>query len=149
MNQTLKLHSHSLIPRALFRIFTEPLTASTCSSFVVIFPGIIFKYSVMVFFIIPVAPTITGTISAFLNFHILLTSFFRSWYLVIFLISVAFIQSHWELKPQSTMPFFPFLCLSTMSGRNALFAMSTLDGIILSYVSITCSFSRIRSGVFP
>ena len=51
----------NLVPRALFKIFTEPLTASTCSSFVVIFPGMIFKYSVRVFFVIPVAPTITGT----------------------------------------------------------------------------------------
>jgi len=44
------------------------------------------------------------------------------------------------------MPFFP-LSLSTMSGSNALFVMSTLDGIILSCVSVLCSFSRIGLGL--
>jgi len=90
MNQTVKFRSHRLVLRALFKIFTEPLTTSTCSSFVVMFSGMIFKCSVMVFFIIPVAPTITGPISVFFNCHILWTSFFRFWNLIICLISVAF-----------------------------------------------------------
>jgi len=38
---------------------------------------------------ITLALTINGTISAFFNFQVLLTSFFRSWYFLIFLISVA------------------------------------------------------------
>ena len=147
MNQTVKFRSHSLVPRALFTIFTEPLTASTCTSFVVIFPGMIFKCSVRVFFLIPAALTTTGIISAFFNFYILMTSFFRSWYLVIFLISVAFSPMSLRTETLINNADFSFLCLSTLSGHNALFAMSTLDGIILSYVSIICSFSRIGFGL--
>ena len=42
---------------------------------------------------------------------------------------------------------FSFLCLSTMSRCNALFATSILDGIILSHVSTVRSFSRKSSGL--
>ena len=41
MNQTVKHRSHSLVPKALFKISTEPLIVSTCSSFGVIFPRMI------------------------------------------------------------------------------------------------------------
>uniref|UniRef100_A0A8C4PYF6 Senataxin n=1 Tax=Eptatretus burgeri TaxID=7764 RepID=A0A8C4PYF6_EPTBU len=47
MNQTVKFRSHRLVSRALFRIFMKPLAASTCSSFVVIFPGMLFILGVL------------------------------------------------------------------------------------------------------
>ena len=88
-----------------------------------------------------------GTISAFFNFHVLLTSFFRSWYLVIFLISVVFSPKSLGTETSINNNDFSFLCLSKMSGHNALFAMSTLHGIILSNVSILCSFLLIGFGL--
>ena len=147
MNQIVKFRSHRLVLRALFKIFTEPLTTSTCSSFVVMFSGMIFKCSVMVFFIIPVAPTITGPISVFFYCHILWTSFFRFWNLIICLISVAFSPKSLGTETLINNGVFSFSCFSNMSRRNALFVMSTLDGIILSHVSIICSFSRIGYGL--
>ena len=141
----MKFHSQSLVQRALFRIFTEPLTASSCSLFVVIFPGIIFKSSVRVFFLVPAAPIITDIIPAFCNFQILLTSFFRSWYLVMFLISAASSPKSLGTETSIKNADFSFLCFNSMSGHDALFAMSTLDGIISSRVSTLCVFSRIRS----
>ena len=53
--------SQSFVPRAVFRIVTEPRTASKSSVLVVIFPGMVFCISVRFFVIIPIAPTITGT----------------------------------------------------------------------------------------
>ena len=61
--------------------------------------------------------------------------FLRSWYLVIFLISASFSPKSLILTPQSAMPSSLFLYLSMISGRNTLFWMFTLDGIISSYVS--------------
>ena len=92
MDQAVQLCcSQGFVPRALFRIVTEPLTAFSCTSFVVIFLGMVFKISVRCFVIIPVAPIITGgAILKLFSFQDLLISFLRSWYLVIFLISVLF-----------------------------------------------------------
>ena len=86
--------SQSFVPRALLRIVTEPRTASNCTLFVVIFPGMVFNISMRFFVIIPAAPTITGTTLAFFSFQNLFTSLLRSWYLDIFLISASLIQYH-------------------------------------------------------
>ena len=45
--------------------------------------------------IIPVAQTITGTTLAFFNFQDLFTSFLKSWYLFIFLISLSLVLASW------------------------------------------------------
>ena len=62
------------------------------------------------FFIIPVAPTITGTISVFFSFQDLLTSFLRSWYLVIFLISVLFWPKSLGTNTSISNAVLPFCC---------------------------------------
>ena len=121
------------MPTALFRIVGELRTASNCSLFVIIFPGMVYK-SVRFLVIFPVAPTITGTTLAFFSFQDLFTSFLRSWYLV-FCISVSLNPKSLVLPHQLAMPSSLFLYLSMISGCNALFSMFTLDGIIRSYVS--------------
>ena len=96
--------SKSFVPRTLFRIITEPQTASKCRSFEVIFPGMVFNISVRFFVIIPVAQTIIGTTLVFFSFQDLFTSFLRSWYLIIFLISALFSPKSLVLTPQSAIP---------------------------------------------
>ena len=59
-----------------------------------------FNVSVRFFVIIPVGPAITGTTLAFFSFQDLLTSFLRSWCLVIFLISASFSPKSLLLTPQ-------------------------------------------------
>ena len=107
-----------------------------------IFPGMVFNISVR-FFII------TGTTLAFFSFQDLFTSFLRSWYLVIFLISASLVQNH-GINTSISNAFFSlfFLYQSMISGHNALFSLFTLDGIIRSYVSGTSMFSLITFGSF-
>ena len=69
--------SQGFVPRALFRTVTEPRTASNCSSFVVIFPGMVLNITVRFFVIITEAPTITGTTVTFFSFQDFFTSFLR------------------------------------------------------------------------
>ena len=100
-----------------------------------------FNISVRFFVIIPVGPAITGTTLAFFSFQDLLTSFLRSWCLVIFLISASFCPKSLLLTPQLAIPSSIFLCLSMISGCNALFSMFTLDGISRSCLRGTSKFS--------
>ena len=138
MNQIVKLRSHCLVPRTLFRIFTEPLTASTCSSFVVIFPGMLFKYSVRVFFIISCCSDYHWYNFSFLQFPSPLDLLFQ---ILVFdhfpdFFSIIPLSLGTEISINNVD--FSILCLSTMS---------TLDGIVLSCVSTKCSFSRIGFGL--
>ena len=105
------LFSKFCVEGSLFSIITEPWTASNCSSFVVIFPGMVFHVSVRFFVIIPRAPTITGTTLAFFSFLDLFTSFLRSWYLVIFLISALFSPKSLASTPHFAMPCSLFFVL--------------------------------------
>jgi len=69
----------------------------------------VFKISVMFFFIIPVATKITGTISARFSFQDIFTSFLRSWDLAIFLVSALLrpkIAGYWYLNSQCLLFFF-------------------------------------------
>ena len=83
MDQAVQLCcSQSFVPRALFGIVTEPRTASNSSSFVVIFPGMVFKISVRFFLIILVAPII------FTHFHSSL-----------YILSFIYLSSHFLRQP--------------------------------------------------
>ena len=65
--------------RVLFRTVTEPPTASSCSSFMVMVQGMVCWIFVKFFFIIPVAPIITtGSVLAIFSCRDLFTSFLRS-----------------------------------------------------------------------
>ena len=93
--------------------------------------------------ILPRAPITTGTISAFLNFHNLLISFFKSWYFSTFSFSFFSTLTSAGTAISIIISFCSFLSITIRSGRLASIRLS--HWIFMSHSSLISSFSTAPS----
>ena len=90
---------------------------------------------------------ITGTNLALFRFQDLFTSFLRSWYLAIFLISTLFRPKSLETDTSISNAVSSCLYPSAISGHDALFSMFILNRTIRSHVIVTSLFTIIAFGL--
>ena len=93
---------------------------------------------------LPRAPITTGTISAFLNFHNLLISFFKSWYFYSFSLSFSSTLTSAGTAISIIIPVCSFLSIIIRSGRLASIRLS--HWIFMSHSTLISSFSTAPSG---
>ena len=93
---------------------------------------------------LPRAPITTRTISAFLNFHNLLISFFKSWYFSTFSFSFSSTLTSAGTAISIIIPFYSFLSITIRPGRLASIRLS--HWIFMSRSALISLFSTAPSG---
>ena len=137
--QRLTEYSHLYISNTLLSILAVPNKAFFCITPTLYvmpsFPIHLSNYAET----LPRAPITTGTVSTFLNFHSLLISFFKSWYIFTFSFSFSSTLTSAGIAISIIIPFCSFLSITIRSGRLASIRLS--HWIFMSHSTLISSFS--------